>query len=289
MFELEHTRIVELPSASRIAYFETGTEHRDAPPLLLVHGSLCDFRYWEPQIAALAERRHVIAVSLPYFYPVSAPQGAVFGIQPHVDALLGLIHSRSWGQVTLVGHSRGGCVAFHAASQDPSLVDRLVLADPGGKPAKAGEDPRPTVKIDANGRPQGAYSADDPRMVAAGRVESGDIDGGLEMFVDAVSRPGYWGRSGDAFRTMARDNAATLPRQVRDVLPLYTRALASCVTVPTLIINGDKSPPGFLATSGTLAEWLPYAQRIVLRGASHGMNLTHASEFNREILSFIGD
>ncbi len=288
MFELEHTRIVDLPTASRIAYFEAGTEHRDAPPLLLVHGSLCDFRYWEPQMAALSEKRHVITVSLPYFFPVTAPQGAAFGIQTHVDALLGLIHARNWGQVTLIGHSRGGCVAFHAASQDPSLVDRLVLADPGGKPAKPGEDPRPVATIGADGRPQGAYPPEDPRMRAAAQVEAGDIDGGLEMFVDAVSRPGYWQRSSDAFRTMARDNAATLPRQVRDVLPMYTRELASYVTVPTLIVNGDKSPPGFLATSETLTDWLPYGQRSVLRGASHGMNLTHASEFNREILTFIG-
>ncbi len=280
MLETENTQIVELSGKTRLAFTEAGTEHRDHAPLLLVHGSLCDYRYWEPQIQAFAAHRHVISVSLPHYFPV-AEQGATshFSIQAHVDALLSLIHDQQWGQVTLVGHSRGGCVAFHLASQDPSVLNSLVLSDPGAKPDNAPGSDLPRTA---------AYDDNDPRMLATGLIARGDIDGGLQMFVDAVSRPGFWDRSGDQFKTMARDNAHTLSMQIRDVLPLYTRAQASMVTVPTLILNGDKSPPGFLATSSTLAEWMPYARRSIIRGASHGMNLSHASEFNRQVLEFVG-
>lgn len=284
MFETQNTQVVDLASAGRLAFIEAGEHHRDHPPIVLVHGSLCDYRYWEPQIDAIAEHRHVVSVSLPHYFPVAEQHARTgFGIQPHVDALLALIHEQRWGQVTLVGHSRGGCVAFHLASQDPSVLNSLVLADPGGQPAKpttAGE-PIPAPR-------NAAYEANDPRMLATALIERGEIDNGLEMFVNAVSRPGFWDRSGAEFKTMARDNAHTLSMQIRDVLPFYTRALSSMVTVPTLILNGDKSPPGFLATSATLSDWMPYARRSIIRGASHGMNLSHASEFNRQLLEFVG-
>jgi hypothetical protein len=44
------------------------------------------------------------------------------------------------------------------------------------------------------------------------------------------------------FRTMATDNAATLPKQFRDPLPAYTQAAAAGVQCRTLLIAGRKEP-----------------------------------------------
>ena len=38
-------------------------------PLVLVHGSLCDYRYWQGQFAALSARYHVVAPSLRHYFP----------------------------------------------------------------------------------------------------------------------------------------------------------------------------------------------------------------------------
>ena len=283
MLDTQHSQMVDLGSVGRVAFVEAGAEHSDHPPVLLVHGSLCDYRYWDPQMDALAEHRHVIAVSLPYYFPVpDQPSGLGFSIQTHVDALLSLIHEQQWGPVTLVGHSRGGCVAFHLASQDPSLLSKLVLVDAGGLPAVPDANGNIPAPLTA------AYAPTDPRMLATGLIEGGNTEAGLKMFVDTVSRAGFWDRSGESFQTMARDNAQTLSKQIRDILPLYTKAAARMVTVPTLILNGDKSPPNFVSTSKTLDNWMPYAQRAIIKGASHGMNLSHANEFNRQILQFLG-
>ena len=48
-----------------MAYQERGRE----TPLILVHGSLNDYRYWNDQIGVFAEYHRVIAVSLRHYFP----------------------------------------------------------------------------------------------------------------------------------------------------------------------------------------------------------------------------
>ena len=48
-----------------MAYLELG----QGPPLLLLHGSLCDFRTWGPALGPLSQCHRVIAPSLRHFFP----------------------------------------------------------------------------------------------------------------------------------------------------------------------------------------------------------------------------
>ena len=52
-----------------MAYIELGQGRPGAPPLLCVHGSLCDFRVWSAVIGPLSAKHRVIAVSLRHFFP----------------------------------------------------------------------------------------------------------------------------------------------------------------------------------------------------------------------------
>ncbi len=261
-----------LPSGVRMPYVTRG----DGAPLLFVHGSLCDYRYWNGQMAVLAQRFRCVSVSLSHYWPADdlALQGA-FNWWTHVAELAEFITAMDLGPVHLVGHSRGGCVAFHLARDYPHLVQSLTLADPGGPLAVDGmpEAPLPAATEALRAR-------------AAALIEAGEIDAGLELFVDSVSLPGIWRKSPAAFRTMAIDNAATLPMQFRDPLPAYTRAAAQAVTCPTLLIAGEKSPRMYRDNVEHLAAWMPRARTRTIAGASHGMNVTHAAEFNRVLEAF---
>jgi pimeloyl-ACP methyl ester carboxylesterase len=88
---------------------------------------------------------------------------------------------------------------------------------------------------------------------------------------------------------MAIDNAATLPMQFRDPLPAYTRAAAQAIACPTLLIAGEKSPRMYRDNVAQLAAWIPRAATRTIAGASHGMNVTHAAEFNRQLDALIGN
>jgi pimeloyl-ACP methyl ester carboxylesterase len=107
------------------------------------------------------------------------------------------------------------------------------------------------------------------------------------MFVDSVSMPGIWRRSTPDFRTMALDNAATLPKQFRDPLPAYSRAAAAGLQCRTLLIAGEKSPRMYRDNVNKLAEWIAHVDKRSVAGASHGMTFTHAAAFNRLLHSFL--
>jgi pimeloyl-ACP methyl ester carboxylesterase len=245
--------------------------------LLFVHGSLCDYRYWQAQLAGMAAQYRCVAVSLTHYWPhTDTPADAPFSWSAHADELGEFIEHLGAGPAHVVGHSRGGCVAFHFARRCPQLLRTLTLADPGGPLQIAG---RPTGRL-----PETVNAL---RARAAQLIEAGKVDEGLQLFVDSVSRPGFWAKSTVSFRTMAIDNAHTLARQFRDPLPAYTPQEAAEVHAPVLLIDGEKSPEMFRRTATALASWLPNARRATVRGASHGMNLAHPAAFNRYIDEFI--
>jgi len=262
-----------IPSGTRVPYVTRGA----GEPLVFVHGSLCDYRYWNSQMAALSKHFMCVSVSLGHYWPVDdlSLQGT-FSWSTHVAELAEFITAMDLGPVHLVGHSRGGCVAFQLAREYPYLVKSLTLADPGGP-----------LQID------GTLDAALPPAVTALRAQVADliaegaIEAGLEMFVDSVSMPGIWRKSPASFRTMAIDNAGTLPKQFRDPLPAYTRAAAGGVKCRTLLIAGERSPRMYRDNVDKLAEWIAHVDKRRIAGASHGMNVTHAAEFNRVLETFV--
>src|SRR6202165_4098726 len=180
-----------------MAYLEVG----HGPPLVCVHGSLCDFRIWSAVLGPLTRKHRVIAVSLRHFFPEHWDGlGDTYSIAQHVDDVIGFIEKLAAGPVDLMGHSRGGHISFRVAQRRPDLLRRLILAEPGGEldatldPAAV---PRPSplaVRIAA----------------AAGKVGPGDVEGGLMLFFDQIEGPGAWARLPAASKQQLRDNAFTL-------------------------------------------------------------------------------
>jgi pimeloyl-ACP methyl ester carboxylesterase len=256
-----------IASGISLPYVERG----EGEPLVFVHGSLCDYRYWDPQMAVLSAHFRCIAVSLSHYWPATEAciQGE-FGWQTHVAELAEFIEAIDLGPVHLVGHSRGGCVAFHVAREYPRLVKTLTLADPGGP-------------LQTEGMKEAALAPaiNALRARVVDMIEAAQIEEGLELFVDSVSAPGSWRKSPPSFRTMATDNAGTLPKQFRDPLPAYSLETARDVKCRTLLIDGQKSPRMFRNNVDKLVEWIGHAERQTIEGASHGMNVSKAGAFNR--------
>ena len=154
-----------------MAYIEVG----GGPPLVCVHGSLCDFRVWSPVLGPLSCRHRVIAPSLRRFFPEHWDgTGGGFTIAQHAADLIAFIEGVGAGPVHLLGHSRGGHLAFRVAQQRPDLLRKLILAEPGGD-------------LDASLALTDASVPSRPPLrahvaAAAEKIASGDIDGGLAYF-----------------------------------------------------------------------------------------------------------
>lgn len=267
----------------RLADYELkGVELGEGVPLLLVHGSLCDHRFWSAQLPALAERWRVLAPSLRRYFPeVWDGCGGGFSTEQHVADLIELIE-RQGEPMHLLGHSRGGNIVLRLAACRPELVRSLTLADPGGDYAAdlfavAG------VSAPAVGEQRNRFRLEALRLIRDGRVEEG-----LQLFVDTVSGSGIWQRSSARFRHMALDNAFTLVGQVEDVPEPVGREMLAAIRCPVLLLGGERSPEPFPSVLRMLAHHLPAARCVDLPGVSHGMNVQRPALFNRLVDEFIG-
>ncbi len=266
-------RFIALDNGLQMPYVERGA----GPLVLFVHGSLCDHRYWQPQVAGLSAHYRCVAVSLTHYWPLAdLPPPAPFSWSRHADELAVFLEKLDAGPAHVVAHSRGGAVAFQFALRHPQHLQTLTLADPGG-PLSAPGQPHAVLPDTVNAL----------RARAAQLIERGDPEAGVQLFVDSVSRVGSWAKSTPAFRAMALDNASTLPRQFQDPLPAYRREDAWSLRCPTLLIDGEKSPDLFRRNVNMLEGWVPDVRRQTIRGVSHGMNLAHPRAFNAHIDEFI--
>ena len=109
-----------------MAYIELG----EGPPLVCVHGTLGDFRVWSPVLGPLSRQRRVVSLSLRHFFPEHWDGvGTGYTVDQHVADVTGFIEALGHGPVDLMGHSRGGHIAFRVAQLRPDLLRRLVLAE----------------------------------------------------------------------------------------------------------------------------------------------------------------
>jgi len=59
--------------------------------------------------------------------------------------------------------------------------------------------------------------------------------------------------------------------------------------VPTLVLHGDSDAVvPFEASGRRTAEMVPGAELVVIAGGPHGVNVSHAAQFNAALLDFLG-
>ncbi|HEY0295067.1 MAG TPA: alpha/beta hydrolase [Bordetella sp.] len=261
------------PPASSVdfdGYTTAYAEHGAGTPLVLVHGSLCDWRYWKPQIAGLGRHFRVLALSLRRYWPERwNGEGDGFSIAEHADQLLKFVEQVAGGSAHLVGHSRGGRVVLEAALRNPGLARSLTLADPG-------------QRLPGHADQRGNF-----RQRARDLIRAGQAEEGLALFIDAVTGPDTWRRMVPWFKEMVRDNAATLLGQADEILPLPDEHALRALLPPVLLIGGALSPAPFPAVIDWLERLLPATQRVSIEHASHGMNLSNPRAFNAAIEAFL--
>ncbi|MCO1659334.1 alpha/beta fold hydrolase [Pseudonocardia humida] len=114
---------------------------RQAPPLLLVHGSGAAGGSWGPVVPALAERHHVVRVDLPGCG--QSPPAPPYDVPVQAERVAAVLDDLGLRSVTAVTHSSGGYVATALAEQRPDMVGSLALISCG--PGLAAFRPQPLI------------------------------------------------------------------------------------------------------------------------------------------------
>ena len=120
------TKSVRVDDVS-LHYIERG----EGTPIVLVHGTLGDYRTWDGQLEAFAKRHRLISYSRRYHYPNEWPTEATdFSVTIHARDLAAFIGALKLPPVHLVGHSYGAFIAFLVARDHPQVVRSLTLGEP---------------------------------------------------------------------------------------------------------------------------------------------------------------
>src|ERR1700709_1446339 len=91
-----------------MAYLEVG-EAGSGPPLVCVHGSLCDFRIWSSVLGPLTRKHRVISLSVRYLFADHCDGvGDTYSIAHKFAYATSLFEHIDGGLSDLMGHSRGG-------------------------------------------------------------------------------------------------------------------------------------------------------------------------------------
>jgi pimeloyl-ACP methyl ester carboxylesterase len=242
---------------------------RQAPPLLLIHGSGASGSFWGPVVGALAGHHHVIRVDLPGCG--QSPPAPSYDVPEQAGRLAMLLDDLGLRHVTLVGHSSGGYVATALAEQRPDLAGSLALISTG--PSLDALLPQPFILRALLAPPLGPLlwprrsDAMIRKGISAMTARPVDIPG------DAVAdlRSITYG----AFRKVLRRNAAyvaerSVPERLADL------------DVPVLVIFGA-ADPRYEPSSAHHYDVVPNARVEMLPGVGH-VPILEAPETTSELL-----
>lgn len=221
----------------------------DGPPLLLVHGLGGSWRWWRRNVAALSAGYRVIGVDLPGF-GASHPDSR-FVLEHLPDQLVELMDTAGIERAHVIGHSMGGVVVSGLAAEHPTRVDRLVLVDAG------------FVALDPSWR----------RRVTG--VLSTVPRSSLSLAPVLVQ---------DVFRSGIRRMAGATSEVMRSD---WDSKLAS-IAAPTLVVWGQHDGICSPRIGRHIAATIPGARLVMIEGAAHNPMWERASEFDREVLAFLG-
>lgn len=103
------------------------------PPVLLLHGFPQTHLMWHRTAPRLAEDYSVVAADLPGYgdssKPASTPDHAPYSKRAMARDMAALMRQLGFERFAVVGHDRGGRVAYRLALDHPGLITRLCVLD----------------------------------------------------------------------------------------------------------------------------------------------------------------
>ncbi len=250
-------------------------------PVVLIHGWPLSGESWSEQIAPLqAAGLRPIAYDRRGFGRSDKPSKG-YDYDTLTDDLAAVIDELDLQDVSLVGFSMGGGEVARYISRHGQDRLRSVVFASAVPPYLAQTDDNPDGPLD---------------QATADGMESGLKADRDSFFPEFVTK--FFSVDGTLKATPAQvDDAVALAKQSDQTAALGSmeafagtdfRADLAKITVPTLVIHGDGDGVVPFDGSGKRTHAaIAGSELVVLKGAPHGNNVTHAGEFNSALVDFL--
>jgi esterase len=219
------SRRVDLGGLS-LHYLDWG---RDGPPLVMLHGLTGHARTWDHTAAALSEEYRVLALDQRGHGDSDwAPR---YGIGLMAEDLLAFLDALHCDEVTLMGLSMGGLVAFIFAAGHPSRVSDLIVLDIGPEIAAPG-----ARQVVAGLAANHVFDSEDEAVAQARAFNPRAAEEALRHRVRHSLRPLPDGRLTFKYDDALRERGALSDRSTAELWAAW-----KAVSCPVLLVRGDDS------------------------------------------------
>lgn len=237
--------------------------------ILFLHGLLGSAKAWAFQFAALSPAYKVMAWDAPGY-------GESALVAEDIDAYEQMLHELvlTCGdqKISLVGHSMGGTVASRYAARHPDKIKCLVLSctHPGYAAPKSAPG---SEKLQKRMRELAEIGPE-----AYGRNRARDLLPFPEVPASVLSY---------AAEIAAQTRPEGLARASRMLQLADNRPLLPLITVPTLILTGEKDPVVQPRLAADLLKLVPFTRHIDMPGLGHAPYFQAPDYYNALLDDFI--
>lgn len=240
-------------------------------PLVLIHGHTLDIRMWDDQFEPLARHYRVIRYDMRGYGKSALPTAESYA---PADDLMALLHHLGLKYAHILGLSRGGGVAIDFALTYPEATDTLIVVDTALRGFQWETFGTSLSQVQSAGRTSGIEAArqrwlDDALFAPA--LENPRVATRLKQMVADYS--GWHWINNDTIRLLDPPSIQQLDR----------------ISIPTLIIVGERDLPDFHTIAETLHQRIPNASKVVMPGVGHMSNMEDPERFNEIVLGFLAD
>ena len=263
----------------RTRYLAAG--NKDAPPLILLHGTASSFETFCANIEAHAEHFRVYAVDMIGNGFTDKPD-QLYKAPVYVEHIKNFMSAMGIERASFLGVSLGSFVAAKLALDTPGLVDKIVMASPFGRTL-----PEPT------GEPTKLDDMRAARMRVATNPTFDVIKTLLVPLIeDEVDRIDDLAAIRQAIYLLP--NAAKSMANIWDTYEptvfnqnALDEASLRAIQSETLIISCSDSADEFLVNSQLYADTIPNSRLVDIKKASHWPHWEQSEEFNPISIKFL--
>lgn len=279
LYQQAPNQTVTAADGTVFAYREFGQTDSTATPVVLFVHLAATLENWDPRLVDQIGAHHrVIAFDNK---GVGGSSGRVpTSIKGMADQALNFIDAMGLTRIKLFSFSLGGFIAQEVVEQRPELVEKLVLTGTGGR---GGAGISQVVGVTFADIARALIARTDPKRYL---FFNHDAAGGAaaQEFLDSINA-----------RTLDKDQPMNTLGFLTQLAAIYRwgkqpkAQLASFITMPTLIANGDVDRMVPTENSYELHHRIPGSELVIYENSGHGGVFQYHREFGAKLVDFLAD